>query len=193
MKFRKSIGLGVVVAAMVVATPILTSTPVLANILEAGQAIAERLQPQAEMKLELSVAKAIKTEDAQGKVQTTWQDLEGQEVFVQPGDTLQYRLSAHNLSEEAAQNLVLTQPIPAQTTYRLGSAKVADGADAVITYSIDGGESFVAEPTVEVVQPDGSVALEPAPAEAYTHVRWSFAGDVNAEAALQSTYEVQVR
>ena len=110
---------------------------------------------------------------------------------VQPGDVLRYVVASSNEGEMAAKNLVITQPIPAAMTYVIGSEKGNTAADA--TYSIDKGETFVAEPMVEVTLPDGTVEMQPAPAEAYTHVKWTFNEDLDSSVVVNVSHEVVVK
>ena len=186
MKRKFMFGLGV--AALVVSAPFVSSTPVFANLQEAGMAIAQNiLRP--EVKLEMGVEKQIITLDAEGKEQTEWVTLEG-EAAVQPGNVLRYSVVSSNDGEVPAKNLSITQPIPAEMTYVIGSEK---GAAATTTYSIDNGETFVAEPMVEVTLPDGTVEMQPAPAEAYTHVKWDFSEDIDTSVAVNVSHEVTVK
>ncbi|MGD1904863.1 MAG: hypothetical protein ACFB0C_02580, partial [Leptolyngbyaceae cyanobacterium] len=64
---------------------------------------------------------------------------------------------------------------------------------AELVYSIEGGETFVAEPKVEVTLPDGTDEQQPAPAEAYTHERWDFGSTLVAADSIQVAYDVQVK
>ncbi|MEL7331161.1 MAG: hypothetical protein AAFN12_02875 [Cyanobacteria bacterium J06560_2] len=185
MKRKFMFGLGV--AALVVASPFVASTPVFANLQEAGVALAQNiLRP--EVKLEMGVEKQIITLDAEGKEQTEWTALEG-EAAVQPGDVLRYAVASSNDGEVPAKNLSITQPIPEAMTYVIGSEKGA----ATPTYSIDKGETFVAEPVVEVTLADGTVEMQPAPADAYTHVKWDFNEDLGSSVAVNVSHEVTVK
>ena len=47
-------------------------------------------------------------------------------------------------------------------------------------------------PTIEVTQPDGTVVEQPAPASAYTHVRWQFENEISPEANIEARYQVEV-
>ena len=157
MKRKFLFGLGI--AALVASAPFVSSTPVFASLQEAGAAIAQALT-RPEVKLEMGVEKQVTVVDDKGQEKTEWQKLEG-EVAVQPGDTLRYDVVSSNAGDIAAEKLVVNQPIPAQMTYVLGSAK--GNASAEATYSIDNGATFVAEPMVEVTLPDGTVEMQPAP------------------------------
>ncbi len=176
-------------AALVVTAPLAMSTPVFANLQEAGEAIVQRLR-QPEVKLVMSADKQVTVTDENGQPKLAWEKLEG-EATVQPGDVLRYVVASENEGDASAENLVVTQPIAPEMTYVLGSVK--GNEMATITYSIDGGETFVVEPMVEVTLPDGTVELQPAPAEAYTHVKWAFDKMLSMTEAVSVSHEVTVK
>jgi hypothetical protein len=64
---------------------------------------------------------------------------------------------------------------------------------ARIVYSIDGGKTFVAKPTVKVSLPDGKTEERPAPAEAYTHVRWLFDRELLPKTSSKVFYQVKLK
>ncbi|WP_035985350.1 DUF11 domain-containing protein [Leptolyngbya sp. KIOST-1] len=192
-RLSKFVGLGAAAALLTVAVPLLSGTPVWASLQQASQSVIESLQRQPAIQLELAAAKQVLETDAQGQTKETWQTLSGEKAVVQPGDRLRYNLSGENTSDRSLKNLVVTQPVPPQTIYVLGSALVGNNGGAAITYSIDNGETFVDAPMVEVTQPNGDIVLEPAPAEAYTHIRWNFGDQVQPEAVLSAAYDVTVR
>jgi uncharacterized repeat protein (TIGR01451 family) len=138
----------------------------------------------------MGVEKQVTVVDEKGQEKLDWEKLEG-DVTVQPGDILRYSVQTANEGQVAAKNLVITQPVPDQTVYVLDSAYGNDSAQ--ITYSIDGGETFVDKPMVEVTLPDGTVEMQPAPADAYTHVRWGFDKSLEPTVALNLNYQVTVR
>ncbi|PSN19551.1 hypothetical protein C7271_06745 [filamentous cyanobacterium CCP5] len=185
---KRSLGISLATLAAIAVVPFVQSAPGWAHLQKISSAIAEQIQ-RPEVKLVLEAHKQIETVDNKGETQVTWQLLEG-EATVQPQDRLRYTITSENAGEQPAQNLVITQPIPAQMTYVLDTA-IGNGGTS-ITYSIDGGQSFVAEPLVEVVQPDGSVVMEPAPAEDYTHIRWDFSASLEPEVAVQVAYDLSV-
>ncbi|MFK8182016.1 MAG: hypothetical protein AB8B99_01490 [Phormidesmis sp.] len=187
MKRKFLFGFGI--AALVATAPLVATTPVFANIQEAGSAIAQKLR-QPEVKLVMSADKQVTVIDENGQSQLAWETLEG-DVTVLPNDVLRYVVASENEGEMSANNLVITQPIDKAMTYKLGSAQGND--IAVITYSIDEGETFVAEPMVEVIVEGGVKELKPAPAEAYTHVKWDFTQALGAEEAISVAHEVVVK
>ena len=109
---------------------------------------------------------------------------------VLPGDTLRYHLVFTNVSAGAVHGIVLDNPIPAGLRYAAGSAK-ADRSDVAILYSIDGGKTYSAQPTIDAVV-DGKPEQQAAPAEMYTHVRWAVRGDVAKGAQIRAEYDAQV-
>jgi uncharacterized repeat protein (TIGR01451 family) len=191
MNLHKIAGFGAI--ALLASAPILWGTPVGAEFLQVSQSLVENLQQEPQVKLQLIAEKQVTTTDAQGQPQLTWQSIGGNEVEVTPGDVLRYTLTGANDSDRAVKDLEITQPIPQQTAYVLESATVADIEGAEVTYSIDGGQTFVAEPTVEVTLPDGTVEERPAPAEMYTHIRWNMGETVDSGVAMNATYQVAVR
>ena len=91
---------------------------------------------------------------------------------VAPGDQVVYRVDFTNDTSEAASDIVLTQPVPAEVLYVEGSA---DTPGMEVSVSVDGGESFGPRGAVTVVR-DG----EPVRADAsdITHIRWTLVGEL---------------
>ena len=112
-------------------------------------------------------------------------------MTVQPGDILRYTVDGANSGDIEATNLQITQPVPEQTVYVLGSAESVTAAE--ITYSIDGGETFVDSPMIEVELPDGTIEQQPAPAEIYTHIKWHFSDPLLSANAVKVSYQVGIQ
>ncbi len=182
-----TLGLGI---ALVAATTQAQALPTFAEFQLGVTTLAQKILNQPQVEMELSVAKKVVTQDDEGKPQVTWQSL-GDQPVVQPGDVLRYQVESQNQGDVAAANFVVTQPIPNKTLYVLDSTTTNNEAN--ITYSIDGGQTFVAEPTIEVKQPDGTIVNEAAPADRYTHIRWKFGESVAPNANLLAAYQVTVR
>jgi len=85
---------------------------------------------------------------------------------VVPGDSVIYTITFTNISEEAAENVVITNPVPENLTYIDGSAF---GPGAVIEFSVDGGQNYGTSDELVIPDNGGSRA---ATAEDYTHLRW---------------------
>lgn len=147
------------------------------------------------LELELTGQLRVEQKNWRGETVVAWRDLEGG-LFrpapqVKPGDVLRYTISGNNRTEQPISGLVLTDDLPTNTVYVMGSAASVGGA--TITYSIDGGKTYTANPTIRVTLPDGSVETRPAPADRYTHVRWTFPSAVPAKASVSGQYQVRVR
>lgn len=188
MKRSFLIGLGAV--ALLASGSFATQLPALANLIP-GTEIAQNPQAKRQVQLNLTAAKKVVQQAEGGKQQVSWQPLQGK-VTVQPGDVIRYTVTGQNNSDRAVKNLVITQPIPQQTEYVLNSVNTINNA-ATVTYSIDNGKTFVAKPTVKVKLTDGKVVTQPAPATAYTHVRWKFVQAINPKATASAAYQVRVR
>lgn len=189
MKRLSIVGFGAI--ALMTAIPFIGEMPVLADLRDAGVAIAQNIQRQPQVQLRLGAEKKVLQKDPQGKQQVTWQTLQGN-VVVQPGDVLRYVITGKNNSDRAVKNLVVTQPIPKQTTYVLNSVTVRNNK-AKVTYSIDNGKSFVEKPTVRVKLDTGKIETQPASAELYTHIRWKFEQPISSAIPVNATYQVRVR
>lgn len=191
MKRSMIVGFGAIATLLLV--PMLSSTSVLAQFQKTSEVLAQNTQRQPQVQLQLTAEKKVMLADAQGKPKMTWQKLSGQQTQVHPGDEIRYTFNGENTSTRPIKNLVVTQPIPKQMVYVLNSASVGAIKGAEITYSIDGGKSFVKTPMVEVKKANGTVEKQPAPAEVYTHIRWNFGDAVAPTAVLNATYNVKVR
>jgi uncharacterized repeat protein (TIGR01451 family) len=90
---------------------------------------------------------------------------------VLPGEEILYTLKYANTGSEAATAVVVSDPIPAGTSYIPGSA--SETGDLV--FSIDQGKSYKkpALLTYEVTTGDGKVVKRVASPEEYTHIRWT--------------------
>ena len=80
--------------------------------------------------------------------------------------------------------------IPEGTEFVIGSA---EGRNAAISYSIDGGRYFMEPPVTYVAaRPDGTTEKRPAPAAMYTHVKWTLTRPIPPGGAVPVTMRVRV-
>jgi uncharacterized repeat protein (TIGR01451 family) len=107
-----------------------------------------------------------------------------------PGDVIRYALVFTNVTAGPVKNIQFVDPIPQGMVYVLGSA--AADHPVRVEYSIDGGKSYSARPTIAVVQ-DGKSVEQPAPRERYTHVRWTVLGSLAAGAKVMAEFRTQIR
>jgi uncharacterized repeat protein (TIGR01451 family) len=110
---------------------------------------------------------------------------------VHPGEILDWRITSANEGDGAARQYKTVGQIPHGTSFVAGSASAEYGA--AVTYSIDGGKTFAAVPTVEEKQPDGTTKRVPAPASAYTQVRYEWSDPLAAGSTLAASYKVRVK
>lgn len=83
------------------------------------------------------------------------------------GQVVFYTVVIHNPGSEAAHNVMVIKPVPANTHYVADSA-AAPGAE--VTFSIDGGVTFV--DARKLLNKDVRGVNRPVSTERYTHIRW---------------------
>jgi len=86
---------------------------------------------------------------------------------VVPGTEVIYTITVSNVGDQSADNVVVTDPIPENTTY---VDRSAFGAGTKITYSVDDGKSYDLAEKLKVKDAAGN--LRTATANDYTHIRW---------------------
>ena len=86
-----------------------------------------------------------------------------------PDDVILYSIVFENIGKEVINDIVVNDPVPNNTKYRMNSAA---GKDTKITFSIDGGKNF-GNPEDLVVK-DKSGRSWVAKPEEYTHIRWAY-------------------
>ena len=91
---------------------------------------------------------------------------------VEPGEQVRYSLQYVNEGADAAQDVSLVMPVPAEMVLVEGSVK---GADSAVTYSADAGETFAARD--QVLVSDGEVQRS-ARADEITHIKWAFTAPI---------------
>ncbi len=104
--------------------------------------------------------RVVKLSDGSEKVERVPAEL------VKPGDKIFYTLVYRNEGASAAENIVLTMPVPPQITY-LENTAVQQGAE--VMFSADGGKSFSPRGALLVTLDD---EVRPAKSEEVTHIRW---------------------
>jgi len=107
---------------------------------------------------------------------------------VVPGDEVIYVIEFENTGAEAAENIVIRNPVPANTRYKAGSAA---GTDTSISYSVDGGKNFDAPENLVITEADGTT--RPARATDYTAVRWIYTRALQPREKSSVEYRVVVK
>ena len=177
-------------AALVLSTLPINGSPAIAQIFNAGSTIAQNVLRQPKVNLHLVADQQVMTKDQQGKEMVRWQTIDGN-VKAKQGDLIRFTVTGKNEGSRDAKNVAITQPIPQGTIYQLNSATIAQAI--TVTYSIDQGKTFVVQPTVKVTLPNGKVEERPAPAAAYTHVRWETSQTLQPDAIVSAAYQVKIR
>jgi hypothetical protein len=110
---------------------------------------------------------------------------------VHPGEILDWKITSANEGDGAARSYKTVGHVPQGTSFVAGSATAEYGAQ--VSYSIDNGKSFAAQPTVEEKQADGTVKRVAAPVSMYTEVRYEWADPLAAGSTLTAGYKVRVK
>lgn len=103
-----------------------------------------------------------------------------------PGDAVLYTITFENVSAEVAQNITITNPVPANLTYETGSAF---GPGTVIEFSVDGGNVYGAPDELTVTVGD---EVRPAGPEDYTHIRWVMQDDLDVGAQGMARFRARL-
>ena len=105
---------------------------------------------------------------------------------VHPGEILDWTITSANEGSAPARRYKTIGQIPQGTSFIAGSAVAEYGAS--VSYSIDGGKNFTAEPLIEEKAADGTAKLVPAPVSLYTQVRYEWSDPLAAGSTLAASY-----
>lgn len=110
---------------------------------------------------------------------------------VKASELLDWNITSTNEGEGDAQNYRVVGQIPNGTSFVAGTARGEESPQ--ITYSIDAGKTFSAQPMIDEKQADGSIKRVAAPAALYTQVMFEWVKPLVAHAKLNTTYRVRVK
>ncbi|HEX8128123.1 MAG TPA: hypothetical protein VF527_03410 [Pyrinomonadaceae bacterium] len=110
---------------------------------------------------------------------------------VYPGEILDWTITSANEGSAPARQYKTIGQIPQGTSFIAGSATAEYNAS--VSYSIDGGKNFAAQPTIEEKQPDGTTKRVAAPVSMYTQVRYEWSDPLAAGSTLSASYKVRVK
>ncbi len=113
-----------------------------------------------------------------------------EQVEPKPGDLVRYVIVASNGGSDPAHNLIPRGMIPAGTAFLAGSATSKEPAR--VEYSLDGGKTWSASPTIKVHTPQGDVVKKADPST-YTAVRWIDQRALIPKASATFMYMVRVK
>ena len=135
-------------------------------------AVTAVAQDQAHLEVRTVVQKQQVIQNESGEAETKLVAAE----TVTPGESVFYTITFKNMSDEAADNVVITNPIASELTYIDGSAF---GAGMEILFSVDGGQKFAIASSL-TVSVDGEEV--PASSADFTHIRWIMQNELRAGA-----------
>jgi uncharacterized repeat protein (TIGR01451 family) len=124
--------------------------------------VSAQAQEQGHLDVQTVVQKEQVTMNDAGEAETSLVPA----ATVLPGENVVYTTTFRNISDEAADNIVITNPIGESLVYVEGSA-FGPGAD--VEFSVDGGQTFAVRDALSVTE-DG--VTRPAEAKDFTHIRW---------------------
>lgn len=104
-----------------------------------------------------------------------------------PGAEVIYTSTFRNIGTRPAGNIAITNPIPANTTLVGGSAS---GENTEIVFSADGGRTYAPADKVRVRGADGKE--RPAGLTEFTHIRWTYRGELPAGKESRVSFRVTV-
>jgi uncharacterized repeat protein (TIGR01451 family) len=90
-----------------------------------------------------------------------------------PGTEVFYTSTFRNTGKKPAANIAVVNPVPANTTLVGGSAF---GENTQIAFSADGGKTWAAADQLKVTGKDGKA--RPAALSEFTHIRWTYRGEL---------------
>lgn len=157
---------------------------VLLTLLMAGIHSAWAVQEKGEVKLTVVAEMEVEVVNADG--QKEMQRVPAEKVV--PGDVVIYTIEYKNNGREAAENFVITNPVPQHMVYLTGSAK---GESTEITFSVDGGDSYDMPGNLTVADSEGTRAA--ATASDYTHIRWALNDSVAPNGTGLVTFKARLK
>lgn len=105
-----------------------------------------------------------------------------------PGDVMMYTITFENIGNEPATGIVINDPVPNNSKYRIDSAT---GKNTKITFSIDGGKNF-GNPDDLVVKDKNGKEWKAKP-ETYTHIRWVYNKSLTPGKKAEVSFKTQVK
>jgi uncharacterized repeat protein (TIGR01451 family) len=104
-----------------------------------------------------------------------------------PGTEVIFTTTFSNAGTKPAGNIVITNPVPDNTSYVGGSGS---GANTDITFSVDGGKFFSTSDKLKIKKDNKERPALPAE---YTHIRWSYKGELAAGKSSDVSFKVVIK
>ena len=109
-------------------------------------------------------------------------------VLLQPGEIAIYTNAFTNTGKQAAEKVVINNPVPVNTEYLAGSAT---DAGFNLVFSVDKGKTY-GRPG-ELTVPDGKGGKRPAEPKEYTNLRWTMQAPLQPGATGVVEFRVRVK
>lgn len=126
------------------------------------------------------------------KVNQTTAERAGQAAIkIAPGDTILYVITAANTGDAVMKDPSIVDPIPAGVEY---IALSAQGSNAKIQFSIDGGKTYSKWPVeYEFTNPAGKKIKKQATTDMITHVKWDINATIQPNKSRELSFQVVVK
>ena len=124
--------------------------------------------------IELKSVAEVEIEVTNEKGEKEMKRVDASKAEVLPGDEVIFTTYYSHIGKEAAEDIVITNPVPEHMTY---VAKSAEGEKSQIVFSIDGGKTYDFPSRLKVKEGPGRE--RPARVDEYTHIRWQFPQPLN--------------
>lgn len=111
-------------------------------------------------------------------------------VAVNSGEILDWNIDSANEGAGDAQHYRVVGQISKGTVFVAGTARGEQAPQ--VTYSIDNGKTFSAQPMIDEKQADGTTKKVAAPVSMYSQVMFEWAQPLVAQAKLNANYRVRV-
>jgi len=143
----------------------------------------------------IALAKPAVTLKLTGSVVTTTTDGKTQltpveKTELRPGDRVRWSIIARNGGDSGAYKLLTVEKIQPGTAYVAGSASASK---AHAEFSLDGGKTWSAAPTVTVKDAQGNAVVKKADPSTFTTIRFVQDGALAAQSTEAYVYEVRVK
>ena len=134
--------------------------------------------------LHLSAAVVVRTANGAERVEPLEQSAK-----LKTGQVVRYTISAYNQGSDPALRLSPVGKVPAGMTYVAGSAS---DSVAHVEFSVDGGKTWSAKPSLTVQSATGPV-IKPADPSSFNAIRWTRGKPLTPKGSARFSYEVRVK
>lgn len=146
-------------------------------------ASAAAMASKGHLNVESKAEKVISVVNEKGE--RTYKQIPASKVL--PGEIVKYTTFFTNISNKAAADININNPIPEHTVYL---PNTASGVNSNIVFSVDGGKKWAKPEQLKVRGTDGK--MYPAKPADYTHIRWEYQGDLQPQERKAVSFQVRL-